>query len=241
MATAKRTPAAFEIRKIEYLREMGWDSDRSTYIAAGTADELVSRRLCEPSFFPEGRKRVRWEFQPRDSDDNTPYRALKRRAGGVWELTYTNPNRGTVEHLERELSRSGGAIERPPNPYWAKSRANAARERYELKRELMERDVARMPASHEQYRAECESRVEHFLIKAAGFALQPRGGFSFDPDTTEAVEALVVAIRRAIAEGRTLYSKAAAVEELEQMRAEVRAADPDFARFIEGLGGGAAT
>ncbi len=239
MATAKRTPAAFEIRKIEHPREMGWEVEFTTYLVVGTAEELVARRLCEQSFFPEGRKRVRWEFQPADSAGNTPYRALKRRAGGVWELTCGMPNQDVVEHLERELSRSGGAIERHPHPGWAKRRASAARERYELKRKLMERDVARMPASHEQYRAECESRVEHFLIKAAGFALQPRGGFSFDPDTTEAVETLVAAIRRAIAEGRTVYSKAAAIEELEQLRAEVRAADPDFARFIEGLGGGA--
>lgn len=241
MATAKRTPAAFEIRKIEHPRELGWYTDFTTYIAVGTADELVSRRLCEPSFFPEGRKRVRREYQPADSDGRTPYRKLERRAGGVWELTCGSPNQDVVEHLERELSKSGGAIERCPNPHWAKRRASAARERYELKRELMERDVARMPASHEQFRAKCESLVEHFLIKAAGFVLQPRGGFSFDPDTTEAVETLVAAIRRAIAEGRTVYSRAAAVEELEQMRAEVRAADPDFARFIEGLGAGAAT
>ena len=241
MATAKRTPAAFEIRKIERPRELGWYTDFTTYIAVGTADELVSRGLCERSFFPEGRGRVRREFQPADSDGRTPYRALKRRTGGVWELTCTEQNRDVVEHLERELSRSGGAIERHPHPGWAKRCASVARDRYELKRKLMERDVARMPASHEQYRAECESRVDHFLIKAAGFALQPRGGFSFDPDTTEAVETLMAAIRRAIAEGRTVYSKAAAVEELEQLRAEVRAADPDFARFIEGLGGGAAT
>lgn len=145
--------------------------------------------------------------------------------------------------IARPAGRFTVRVARPQQEIEAECQAyelNIARWRFnEMRRRLQER-IDGLPKSHDAFREDREYCLR--LVQGAADALlQPSGGYSFDSDTADNVRALVDEIRQAIAEGRTQFRRSDLEAQIAEIRAQARSADPDFARFIEGLGGGAPT
>lgn len=235
MAASKRTPKRFEVLKEERPRALGWPRDSVGYIARGEKADLIARGVCDESFFPEGRKRVKYGHRVKYAgasleSESVWFWSMRLRAGGWWEIAHYAPSGTWGAACEREFARSGGEPRRRAHPGWRERR-------YAEEQRSLSELMAKLPTSHEGYRAECERRAK-WLESALDFVIEPRGGYSLDQETIEAFADLAAALRRILAEGRTQFRPADREAQIVEIRAKARSADPDFARFMDRLDGG---
>lgn len=228
MAASKRTPKQFEILKEVRPRALGWHEDGVAYIARGEKADLIARGVCDESFFPPGRKRTKYPDAPREPESRW-FWSMHLRTGGWWQITHYDPSGTWGAACEREFAKSGDEPRFCYPPGWRERR-------YADEQRRLRALMAKLPTSHETYRAECERRAK-WLESAFDFVVEPRGGYSLDQETTEAFAELAASLRRILAEGRTQFSPAARDAQICELRAKARLADPDFARFLGRLGG----
>ncbi len=145
-----------------------------------------------------------------------------RRIAMIWR----RGTRFTVEVLrpqhEREAIARGEELRR-------------AREQFEREARLLEQRIEDLPRTHAAFR-QTRERALRTLMASARALTEPAGGFSFDQETVAEIALLVRRIRKVLAEGATQFDQELRDAEVERMRSDLRAKDPDFARFLRELG-----
>ncbi len=85
---------------------------------------------------------------------------------------------------------------------------------------LSQKRIACLPTSAEAYRRRALA-LAGVLLRSAGALVAPRGGYSFDQDTEEAVRDLLAEVIEVIERAPVSYSKAGRLLEEAAVRAEV--------------------
>jgi len=115
-----------------------------------------------------------------------------------------------------------------------RDRREQAAGEYRAASQWYEQQISRLPGSHEAYRDATVGLLD--LIERLIQAMEhPKGGYSWDADTSERLGLAVQAMHDALAEGTTHYDPAGREAEIAALRAEVSRKDADFGRFIEAL------
>jgi len=186
------------------------------YILKGTKDALVATGCAKEDWFPSG--------QRRDKRGRVVRTICLKHDGRNVRCTW---GRDSLFHLRFSYSEDEmGHFE--------------AKQRFKLALAEEEKELRAMPNSHEEYRSRCSRVVSEMCQQIASHycGAGKWHGYSYGPETFDALAMKVQEIRNLLETGRTSFSKSVHDRRIAEIRSQTSEADSEYSRFKRAALGG---